>query len=788
MVAKKKGAVGTLDTYIDSRFADWGIRDYLYRVFWDDYPLKRDIALAGNISDSAAIEREIRDMEKPVGSDEVDFESDEDDFEPDKVGFEKEYNSLVENLNRIAERPNDAWDDLQENILEYFDSDLSIYQDRPGNNPSTPCYLLNTETRDLRYFDGTNTYDVCTFTKSHWRRVKEVFPALFAEPRLGIELFQKSAALNSEACLNLIALARSANPNAEFHITVETSFVSLFTRLTTLTDLRAVRVLHKHKDHRDANEIVADLVKRIQERITAYLDDEKRHTNPAKRIIMENIAEYLETGDASPLDDAIQTYDKGWLSWIASWFFASEADKTYQAIMGMRSSPFFEDALAHLIGTPDRLAQEEEDRLARENEPSIAQLRGELTDLQRHNLALEQDLEQYRGREGEAGNRDHEFDSHITDFESSERAVNEVWKDCNVTKAAMTITLDKMLQDIRQFQTNNTLPLPEIVLPTDILSEEDTPTAKKTVIDHIEDCIVRLQEKIAADKTNSFVQADAILLQNSMNKILNHRNFGDDTRKRVPEAQRRLYVDIGNILTEDLNQTQRQPALKAAEVLNSVVSVRVEIHRLMKFNNNIREKLTEFQKRLDQIDQGTFGDNLDTFMKGTLKARQAELQFLLDRIEGCPDDAFNVLPSQHSVETKLRSKSHDEPYLDPDSMTNHEKVSEVVMKLQEFKTEMVDDLSDSLLNQEDGQPRIYIPIDPKKDATNADIFAAIMEDVGEYADTLTDEESSKLETFFTESGALGPLYSPGAHGLFGRADDFVGPDDPGINHRFGGKR
>ena len=776
MMAKKKGAVGTLDTYIDSRFGDWGIRDYLYRVFWDDYPLKRDIALAGNISEAASLEREIRQIEKPAGS--------------RNTVDDKEYNNLVQNLNRIAERPNDAWDDLQANISGYFDSDLSIYKDRPGKKPSTPCYLLNTETGILRYFDGNSFDEVCSFDKNQMAEVKGFLPALFVQPTLPIELFQKRAPLKAEAFVNLIALARSANSDAKFHITVETSFVSLFTRLTTLTDFRAEREKQQHTDHRNANEFVADLVERMQARIKAYLDDEKKHTNQPKRVVMQAIATFLETGDPVKLDSAIQTYDKGWLSWIASWFFASEADKTYKAIIGMRSSPFFGEALKHLIETPARLEQEEKDRLDRENEPSVADLREELINLQLHNQGLQEDLAKYTGREGEAGNRYHEFDSHITDFESSERAVNEVWKDCKVTKAAMTETLDKMLRAIRQFQHDNELDLPSIILPPDILSEEDTLTDKKTVIDHIEDCIVRLQAKIAADKTNSFVQADAILLQNSINKILNHRNFGDDTRKRVPEAQRRLYVQIGNKLTEDLNNTQRKPSPKAAEVLNSVVSVRAEIHRLMEFHNNIQARLTEFQRRLDQIDQSTFGDALDTFMEDNLKVRQAELQSLLDRIEGCPDDAFNVLPSQQSVLTKLESKSNTQLCLDPDGMTNHEKVSEVVMKLLEFNTDMVDTLSDSLLNQNDGNRRTYISIDPKTDKQNTEIFHAIMEDVEKYANTLSDEESSQLDKFFTESGVKPSLHSPGVHGIFGDADassaDFS-PSSRSSGSRFGFK-
>ncbi|MCX7090929.1 MAG: hypothetical protein NTU48_05715 [Legionellales bacterium] len=754
-MAKKKGAVGALDTYIDSRFGDWGIRDYLYRVFWDDYPLKRDIELAGNISESAALERDIRRIEKPVGT---------------GNDADKEYNALVQNLNRIAERPNDAWDDLQDNVLEYFDSDLSIYEDRPGNNLSTPCYLLNTENGDLRYFDGADSHAVCNFSNSKMPRVQEILPALFVQPVLPIELFQKRAPLKAETFVSLIALARSVNRKAVFHIPVETSFISLFTRLVSLTDRRAARVKQEHTDHRDANEIVADLVERMQERITAYLEDEKKHTNEAKKIVMENIKSFLETGNADGLDGAIRTYDKGWLSWIASWFFASEADKTYKAIMGMRSSPFFEKALAHLIATRDTIAGEKE--------PSVAQLRGDLSDLQRQNQALEAALAQYRGREDEAGNREHEFDSHITDFEGSERAVNEVWKECKVTKAAMTETLDKMLQHIREFQTENRLDLPEIVLPPDILSAEETPPDKKTVIAHIEDCIIRLQEKIAADKTSSFVQADCILLQNSINKILNHRHFGEDTRKRVPEAQRRLYVGIGNTLTDDLNKTTRQPSLKAAEVLNSVVSVRAEIHRLMEFHNKIRAKLTEFQNRLDKIDQATFADSLDTFVEGPLKERQAELQLLLDRIGGCPDAAFNVLVPQQSVETKLTSKSGSDPYLDPSAMTNQEKVCEVVMKLQEFQTSMVDALLEPLLQDEDGDERTYIQIDRRNDEGNADIFAGIMQDVRTYADTLPDEEASKLETFFAESAVQEPLHAPGEFGMFGGGGDFVGPSAP----------
>jgi hypothetical protein len=124
-------------------------------------------------------------------------------------------------------------------------------------------------------------------------------------------------------------------------------------------------------------------------------------------------------------------------------------------------------------------------------------------------------------------------------------------------------------------------------------------------------------------------------------------------------------------------------------------------------------------------------------------------------------------------------------------MTNQEKVCEVVMKLQEFQTSMVDALLEPLLQDEDGNERTYIQIDRRNDEGNADIFAGIMQDVRTYADTLPDEEASKLETFFAESAVQEPLHAPGMHSMFAGGGEFVGPSAPpalGAGLRYLGKR
>ncbi|HVT62457.1 MAG TPA: hypothetical protein VHD33_03080, partial [Legionellaceae bacterium] len=460
----------------------------------------------------------------------------------------------------------------------------------------------------------------------------------------------------------------------------------------------------KHDDPRNAEELVKDIVQRMQDRIAAYLNDMK-NTSPGKRAIMENIALYLDNGDDEPLLHAIREYDKSWINWLASWFYSNEADKMYYAVIGMQKSPFFQKALRGLIKK-------------KEAAKDLSEVSSEIS-------------EEMNLNESE---REYEYDSHIIDFEESESRVNENWQTHRVTKDAIMTTLEQILADIQEFKQKNTVQLPVISLPKELVSEELS-EEDKTVIEHIEDCVHRLQEKIKSDKSNSYFQTDCAFLQNAINRILNYQYQGNHTRKLLTEDQRSLYVEIGTKLTNDLNQTQKQPK-KTAEVLNSVNAVRVEIHRLIKFHNTIREKLAQFQERLKQIDQGTFYNDIEDFLtNGLLDERQRELQDLLDSLKDCQDDTFNVLNPQGLPQTR---------------------VCNAVERLQAYGTSLVEALADKLLMQQNNdasviQKRIYKNVNPKKDAVFASQFEDIMADVERYSNSLAKEESSRLGDFFTES-------------------------------------
>ncbi len=701
----KKDVIGKLDEHLDNRFLDWGIRDYFYRVFWDDYPLKHDIELAGNMTECAQLEDDLSTMARPRGL----------------SSPSTEYSRLTKELNRCSEKPNSirlpAWNKIEKDVLKYFDSDLRIYEDLHGQNAtnSKPCYFLDTKKQKLRYYDGAAYQDVCIFNGSDWPKVQRLFPSLFAKSSYGLDIFgQKNAQLRSTQSMQLITLALNNNPDAKFHIEVEPTFIPLFKTLEEHASRRTTLEKLAHDDHRNAEELVADIVVRMRERIKDYLDDGK-HSNPAKRAVMENIETYLATGDDVPLMNSILKYDRSWFEWVASWFFSSEVDKTYHAIIGMKNSEFFEKGFAILHSKKSSAGS-----VVGTEEGS------EIT-------------EPVRGRDDFDEADEYEYDSHIIDMEYADLRVDRVWQSRRVTKAAIIESLEQIVIDIEAFKANNPdAELPIISFPKDLVVEGEH-AEEKTVIAHIEDCIARLQGKIDNDKTNGSFQTDCAFLQKSVNRILNHRYQGNDSRRRLTEGQRSLYVMIGEKLTDDLNKTKKPPE-KGAEVLNSVQSVRVEIHRLIKFHNKIREELAAFQTDLDAIDQGTFANDIEDFIaaEGPLDARQKELLDLLDELKDCQDDAFNVIG--------------------PDQNEKQRAVCEAVTKLNRYETTLVDALSSTLTKRQDVEPvegkrppRVYIVVNPRTDAEHARTFEKIMGKVRRFADPLAAQESSRVAKFFEET-------------------------------------
>ena len=344
----------------------------------------------------------------------------------------------------------------------------------------------------------------------------------------------------------------------------------------------------------------------------------------------------------------------------------------------------------------------------------------------------------------------YEFESAIVDFNGSEEAVNAMWETCRVTKEALSETLEAMLAKLTEIQEANPgVELPNIPIPEDLQLEEGGED-DKTVIEHITDKIRILQDKIAADKSKvkkTYYQPDCASLQNAINKILAYQYLARDSRLMISEEQRYVYNEMGDELTQILNNTVKQPK-KDIEVINSVKTVRAEITRQLQFNNDLREQLTTFQRELGQggLDQGTFANAIEHFIKkgGPLDAKQKELQDLMDEISECPDTEFNVVP-------------FTEPESTADKKSWQEKVCAAVKQLNTPPL-VIYKLQDVLLHQnpdrEEGQepiPREYKKVSKKKDAANAIRFTEIMETITDYANPLGMEATSRLATFFTES-------------------------------------
>lgn len=374
--------------------------------------------------------------------------------------------------------------------------------------------------------------------------------------------------------------------------------------------------------------------------------------------------------------------------------------------------------------------------------------------------------------EPEASNA-HQYKSHIEDISIAAEDVNQIWQNCRVTKDAIKVSLAAMLEKLEQLQQGaeaDGVELPAIPLPQDLIPEGEE-QRNKTIIEHIRDCILRIQSKAENDPSKKTqYQADCAFLQSSIEHILNFRYAGGEDEEvpfMVTEEQRAVYNEVGEELTEILNNTQKQP-LKELEVLKSVESVRAEIHRLISFHNKVREKLTGYQKQLMALDQGSFFNDIKKFTQkgGALDKKQKELDGLYDSLTNFPDDPFNVLA--------------------PTTAWQH-KVVEVVNELTSYGTELMDELEDVLLYQprKKGEEadrltaREYKSVISKaertknpdaaraKDAAQAERFHELMhgyEGITEFAKSLNAQETSRLNTFFEET-----LQAPKSQSMWGRS-------------------
>ncbi len=691
---------GKIDKFIDNRFLDWGIRDYLYRVFWNDYPLKRDIELAGYLSEISEIEQYINENHKPIDS--------SDNHTTDFSNLRKKLNQYS---NKLSSSNTLTWNEIKKDVLNHFHSDLRIYQDLGDNNPENPKkgYFLNTKTGALRYYNGKAYIHLCTFDSRDMRSLKSLFPALFAKSSFGLDIFgQKNAPLKAEKFLKLASLVHSKNEHAQLHTEVDLSFIKLFTALKIFADLQ-IQVKH-HADRRDANELVADVVSAIKTRIKNY-----KGNNPAREAIMNNISAYLDTGDGDLLAHAVKEYDSSWYNWMVSWFYSSEESKTLYAITGLQKNEFFRAGLDNLIENKRRA----ETLIAKEKEPKVT-----------------------------APQKNHEPSELVYDsqkeLEEVDSEVDQFWHNREVTKQAMQDTLKKITADIEQLASqNNEVTLPEIAFPGDLPQVSDTPE-EKTVIEHLKDCIQSLEANIENDRSNRSFKADAVFLQKALHRILAHKYQSTLGAKRLSEEQRSLYDAIGERVTLELNNT-KQPAPKQQEVLNSVKSVRAEINRLQELYNQIGKNLVSFQGKLDKIDQGTFANHIDEFMNGPLAKRQQELQEILFDLKDVQTDAFDVLDPKNANHKKVCEKAEK----------LQQYATSLTDELAATLTTRQDLASDSNIPE-----RAYIPLKNAKDQKNEPIFAQIMSEIRGFTDSLSARESSKLAQFFSKSlEAAHPLHN-----------------------------
>jgi len=603
-------------------FIDSGINLYFSRVYWSNFSLKKDLQLAGYMSKTIALDVEIGKAadwpeQLPESSTLTDNQKDN----------QKKFNDLTRVLNtdagNIKNLAENAWNRNEQAVMEYFNSGLNLYLG--GLVPGVKGYFINHKTNELVYSDGKNEYKrVYKFTDIN--AMKSWAPELFNDKTYISKIRTPRIKLTSEKLIDLFKMAQQDFDSAtkkpdspNFHITINIKFINLFEKIKERMALN-----NKHKDQQDnrtAEQLTQDIITPIQNHIAQYKDAHKNNRKKDEKIaILNAIDDYLNTGDDTQLKNAVATYDSRWLSRMFS--FADKADRTIMEIRHLQKSDFFTETIKMIKDKAEKkqaaTAPEKEERLA------------DIATVDARSVRLSEP---------------HPYQSEIQDFNEFEHDTNARWSQFSVTNDAFKDMLTNIRRDLQDKQKKYT-DLPKIsrqIALQEEFSANSEKEEKKTVIEHILDCVDKQLELVERDDAkNKNFQSECAFLEINITKILNDRTVEGQERLLLSQEMIFAYNDIGIVSIQDVATTVKNTP-KPPKIRISVEDVKEEIKRITNEYHKIDQQLSKFNVEFRKIGQSIPANAIESFRKEKISPKIQALADELAQIENCKSEKFDRL-------------------------------------------------------------------------------------------------------------------------------------------------
>lgn len=519
--------------------------------------------------------------------------------DPEKDKDIVEYNCLATSLTdcgtsvtSLEELP---WKNVEAQVLDYLDTGLEILEDSDKYGRRRG-YYYNQQSGSLRFYDGANFSNVCTFDSKGKEAMDFLFPELVPSKSWFSSSSQKRVRLTSEKFLDLIRVAQvgAINP-PKFHVPISTSFVKAFDKVRGYMKLK--KLWSKEKDFRSEKKLVEDIIADIKGRVKEYTDNRSKYSENDVAI-MEAVRDYLDTGDDSKLAEKIAEYDKSWVKWSP---FPSQAYRVLSYIGKIQKNTLF-----------DKMLQ------VRAEQNKVNSARGDIESNELAELAYDP----------------------FMDRDEARQRVSEFWDKQNVdldSYIAMLGTLDQKLAELLETYPEEEDDDADLIGKMRLqISQRLTAANNPTSVDPREPC----QLKCAA-------------ITNYLLDVLSNRYAFEEGMELIEITEQSKYNEVGDVLFEVLNTAQMHVQAGPYQRVDPLEVVQ-RVEKLKLEAGAIQIRVREFQRELTVLQQTPFTDDIKEFLEDVLNPRIDELTSLEAEIAGIRIEPFNLLidnktPDQQKV-------------------------------------------------------------------------------------------------------------------------------------------
>lgn len=579
------------------------------------------------------------------------------------------YNKLARKLNNNAKevttlrsRP---WEDDEDDILEYFATGLSIYEDSDDYGRQKG-YYYNHNTGVLRFYEDGKFNEVCRFDVAGKEAMDGLFPELIPS-KAWLYKSQKNVKLTSEKFMNLVRVSQAGGRQPTFHLPITNSFLKVFDKISRYMQLS--KLLDKQKESIPEQQLVDEVVADLKARVKEYTSGNNSSAHSPEKIeIMKAVGKYLDTGDYAELTKKIEQYDKSWVKWSP---FPSEAYRILSYIGKIRKDTLF-----------DRMVKARVER----NELSESRKTSGAQDLLE--LAYEPLLE-------------------VSD---AKLKASEFWNKQEVDHASylqMLQNLDSKLEELLVIYPEN-----EVIDNTSDMNPSSFPSSassesnfESNISEFVDEGIairgpkpvismLRQEIQIRVQRANNpdivdvheSCQSKCASLTHLLLDVVGNRYLDEVGNELIDQSSQAKFNEVGDELFQVLSASQMQAKSGPYQRVDPV-EVLARVTKLSQEASNINIKLLEISRELTRLQQSPFVTDIQNFMTDVVGPRIEELavfETTLTEIKKLRVKPFNLLAPSNDAE---------------------EEVARIVNELNDYASALTDGLESKLTRMKD-------PLDP----------------------------------------------------------------------------